>query len=104
MYQNPIPEWVGTSLAGVVILAIVFLVVLAILWIALPFAVFGTKDHLKQICTELKSANEILLALRKDLTSVGSHNPKAPKTESVLTEGLAARLALYDKKLSPPKD
>ena len=39
-------EGVGTGIFTIVIL---FLVVLAILWFLLPFAVFGTKDILREI-------------------------------------------------------
>ena len=33
-------------------------VILAILWICLPFAIFGIKDKLDQIIQELKKINE----------------------------------------------
>lgn len=45
-------------------------IVIAILWIALPFAVFGTKPILQSILRELKAQNELLRTLagqaRKD--------------------------------------
>jgi hypothetical protein len=42
-----------------VVLAI-FLIVLALLWFFLPFAVFGIKDLLTQILKELRTTNAIL--------------------------------------------
>lgn len=39
------------------VLAWLFLIVLAILWIALPFAVFGIKGRLDSILKELKKLN-----------------------------------------------
>ncbi len=43
--------------AGVVALIWLFGVVLAILWIALPFAVFGIKKRLDAILVELRRLN-----------------------------------------------
>lgn len=39
-------------------LMILFLIVLAILWVALPFAVFGIKGKLDDIIKQLKILNE----------------------------------------------
>lgn len=45
-------------------------IVVAVLWIALPFAVFGTKPILQSILRELKTQNDLLRTLaahpRKD--------------------------------------
>lgn len=38
----------------------VFLVVLAILWFLLPFAIFGTKDLIEQQIKEQKETNKLL--------------------------------------------
>ena len=42
----------------------IFLLVLLILWISLPFAVFGTKEKLDDLIEETKSSNEQLEKLR----------------------------------------
>ena len=47
----------GEELAGLGALFWLFMVVLAILWIALPFAVFGIKGRLDTIIRELKKLN-----------------------------------------------
>ena len=46
------------GLFAVVLLAV--LLVLVVLWIALPFALFGTKPLLRQLIAEQKRTNEIL--------------------------------------------
>ncbi len=45
---------------GIGLIIVLFLVVLAILWILLPFAVFGTKDLLEELIKETKKTNELL--------------------------------------------
>ena len=45
-------------------LAGIFLLLLVILWISLPFAVFGTKEKLDELIKETKSTNEHLEKLR----------------------------------------
>lgn len=57
-----------SSGAGVAIL--LFLVVLAILWFLLPFAIFGTKDKLSELITETKKTNEELKALRAEVAII----------------------------------
>jgi hypothetical protein len=54
--------------AGVAI--VLFLVVLAILWFLLPFAIFGTKDKLSELIAESKKTNEELKALRAELAII----------------------------------
>lgn len=41
-----------------------FLFLLAILWILMPFAIFGTKDRLDILIAEAKKQNELLSELR----------------------------------------
>jgi len=38
----------------------VFLIILALLWFLLPFAIFGTKDKLDEIIHETKKTNALL--------------------------------------------
>ncbi len=47
-----------------------FLVVLAILWFLLPFAIFGTKDKLGELIAETKKTNEELKALRAEVAII----------------------------------
>ncbi|MEJ8846367.1 hypothetical protein [Variovorax rhizosphaerae] len=37
-----------------------FLIVLAILWICMPFAIFGTKPLLRELLAEQKKTNKLL--------------------------------------------
>ena len=48
------------TLGGVYLIVMLFLVVLAICWIILPFALIGTKPILRQILAEAKRTNELL--------------------------------------------
>jgi membrane protein insertase Oxa1/YidC/SpoIIIJ len=51
----------GEAFAGTLGLALIVLAILvAILWVFLPFAVFGTKDILREILAQLKQINEKL--------------------------------------------
>ncbi len=50
-------------LGGIGIFGILFLVVLAILWFFLPFAVFGIKERLDNQIKEQKKTNELLIIL-----------------------------------------
>jgi hypothetical protein len=48
------------ALGPVAILALaVFLIVLTVAWIILPFALIGTKPILRQILEEMRKANEV---------------------------------------------
>jgi len=48
---------------GLGFITVMFLVALAILWFLLPFAIFGTKDLLKQLIKETKETNQLLKKL-----------------------------------------
>lgn len=54
------PEIVGAAYVVLVLLALVLLV----LWIALPFAVFGLKSLVRQCVEEQRKTNAHLAALR----------------------------------------
>jgi len=58
------PNMFGSGLGIVIFL---FLIVLAILWFLLPFAVFGIKDRLDNFVTEAKSTNKHLDNLRAEI-------------------------------------
>ncbi|MBA6396194.1 hypothetical protein [Colwellia sp. BRX10-4] len=59
---------------GVGVAVILFLVVLAILWFLLPFAIFGTKDKLSELITESKKTNEQLSALRSEVATLKAND------------------------------
>jgi hypothetical protein len=47
----------------------IFLIVLAVLWFFLPFAVFGTQPKLDKVLAEAKRTNELLEAILASLAS-----------------------------------
>nr|MBF0684268.1 hypothetical protein [Pseudomonas sp.] len=47
---------------GFGLLVIIFLIITAVLWFLLPFAVFGVKDLLKDLLKEQKRTNAMLQA------------------------------------------
>lgn len=49
---------------------ILFLLVLGILWFLLPFAIFGTKDRLRDLIEENRRSNQELAAIRKQLVEL----------------------------------
>lgn len=52
-------------------LLVFFLLLLCILWIVLPFAVFGIKDRLNRLLEETRLQNELLTEVRDILKRVG---------------------------------
>lgn len=52
-------------------LIVFFLLLLCILWIVLPFAVFGIKDRLNRLLEETRLQNELLTEVRDILKRVG---------------------------------
>jgi hypothetical protein len=48
------------ELAGIYVLFVLFLLVVGVLWIIMPFAIFGTKPILREILAESKRTNELL--------------------------------------------
>ena len=48
------------ALGAFVAIAWLFLIVLGILWIAMPFAIFGTKPILRELLAEQKKTNKLL--------------------------------------------
>lgn len=55
------------AIGSLSIIWILFLVVLGILWFLLPFAIFGTKDRLRDLIEENRRSNQELAAIRKQL-------------------------------------
>lgn len=48
--------------AGVIVAISLLCLLIAILWILMPFAIFGSKDLLRELIREQKKTNEILIA------------------------------------------
>jgi len=62
------------SLVGAMAIVWIFLIVLAILWFCLPFAVFGTQPKIEKVLAEVRRTNQILEDIRSDIRS--SPRPK----------------------------
>ena len=58
------------AISSLGIIWVLFLVVLGILWFLLPFAIFGTKDRLRDLIEENRRANQDLAAIRKQLAEI----------------------------------
>ncbi len=71
-------ETLGGLYAGIAL----FLLVLAILWFFLPFAIFGTKDKLNQLILETQETNEELRRIRIELS--GTSPLRAPTEDDRL--------------------
>lgn len=54
---------------GLVIIAMMFLAVLAVLWFLLPFAIFGTKDLLQKLIDENIKTRESIDKLTESINS-----------------------------------
>ena len=52
----------GAAAGGMMIVWVLVLALIAILWILMPFALFGTKPLLRTLIAEQKKTNELLLA------------------------------------------
>lgn len=50
----------GAAAGGMGLVVIVFLFVLGVLWVLLPFAVFGIKDLAKTLIAEQRKTNDLL--------------------------------------------
>lgn len=65
--------------ANVVLVLVVVGVVIAVLWILLPFAVFGVKDLLRQVHREQKRTNELL----ERMAATQSVEPPRPRNNAL---------------------
>lgn len=64
------------AVGGVVMLILGLLVlIIAVLWILMPFAIFGTKDLLRELILEQKKTNEILIAEAKRIRARDGYKP-----------------------------
>lgn len=60
---------------GLLIAGLLLALVLAILWTLMPFAIFGTKDLLRELIREQKRTNEILIAEAKRVRARDDYRP-----------------------------
>jgi hypothetical protein len=73
-----------SQLDGAVILVlIIFLIILAILWFLLPFAVFGAKDLLRELIKEQKITNELLANKTSTSSQLMANRVKASDVDPV---------------------
>ncbi len=72
-------EWIGIGGGILGLIIIVFLVILGILWVLLPFAVFGVKDRLDKLIAQSKKTNALLESLSHPLTKKESSDPTVKK-------------------------
>ena len=56
------------TLGGLYLVIVLFLLVLAVLWFFLPFAIFGTKDKLNELIRETRRTNKELKKIRAEIT------------------------------------
>ncbi len=67
------------------IFLVISLCVLIILWIAMPFSVFGIKDLMREAIEEQKKTNQLLKALvKRDVEGEAEKPPEEEKEEDVL--------------------
>ena len=65
------------AFGGIYLAVVLFLVVLAILWFFLPFAIFGTKAKLDLLIQEMKRTNMKLEQLQEQFADAGQSIPHA---------------------------
>ena len=72
-------ESMGQTLGILYVVVIIFLVVLAILWFILPFAIFGIKPLLNKLLAELEETNQYLSELveENDTTEESEEIPRS---------------------------
>lgn len=66
------------SSAYLIVVAFLFLVILGILWMVLPFAVFGTKPLIQVAINELRTANKHLASIAASLKHLESEVSPPP--------------------------
>jgi hypothetical protein len=75
------------AFAGFGFIIVIFLIVLAILWFFLPFAVFGTKPLIEQLIVETRKNNELLARIAPPLEDKPSKYNQTNNTNDVITGG-----------------
>lgn len=74
-------------LAGGYLLVALLLLVLAIAWIILPFALLGTKPLLRQLIAESRRTNELLAELSRPRQSPPPVPAAPPSNAPIVTAG-----------------
>lgn len=64
-----------TGIFGLVL--VLFLLVLAVLWFCLPFAVFGVKDRISRLEGQLRAANESIALLTQNTGALVEYAKRA---------------------------
>lgn len=59
----------GFGIIGLIVA--VFVLILIVLWILMPFAIFGTKDRLDTLIKEIREQNRLLGEMRDILNKIG---------------------------------
>ena len=65
------------AFGGFSVIVFLFLLILAILWFFLPFAIFGTKDKLAALILETKKTNAELAVISTELISARLHREQS---------------------------
>lgn len=64
----------GTAMSGLMMVWALVALVIAVLWVLMPFAIFGTKDLLRQLIREQKRTNELLQAQADRAGAIREHS------------------------------
>ena len=75
-------DMVGSGVGIFGLLIFLFLLVLAILWFFLPFAIFGTKDKLAALIAESRKTNLELSRIAAELSATRAELAQARRTNS----------------------
>ena len=78
-FDNSMYPYIGGSFGFIVA---IFILVLLILWVLLPFAIFGLKARLSDIKTELQNTNQKLQLIANELHAHQSKASGSTKDDS----------------------
>jgi heme exporter protein D len=74
--------------AGFMVVFTLLLLVIAVLWILMPFAIFGTKGILRDIVTQLREQNRLL----REIKEAGIARAVPPPAVSATPPGVASSI------------
>jgi predicted PurR-regulated permease PerM len=92
------------ALAGIYVFVVIFLIVLAVCWIILPFALIGTKPILRRLLEEAQRTNELLERMAPPKTAEHPTLGASTTAESSLrpwVKNLAAQVKAFG--AAPPR-
>lgn len=72
---------------GIGLVITIVLAVIAILWILLPFSVFGIKDLLQELINEAKKTNELLEKITPEQKKILNTNQEKNIHEDIILGG-----------------